>query len=103
LGIDKRRQGVAVSISGVPSHQPTKKVLVTRKVRLGIGWGFGWCPSFDIQELGIKVAPTIEARDLRLQGWGFEPKGGVCVSEDRSIGISKIPTGRYACESARSV
>jgi hypothetical protein len=69
----------------------TKNVLVTRRVRRGSGWGFGWCAALDIDELGIEVAPTIEVRDLRFQRWGFEPRGGVCAPEDRGIGISKIP------------
>jgi hypothetical protein len=51
-----------------PSVSRIVNVPVTSNVRRGIGWGFGWCAALDIEELGIKVAPTIKVPDQRLQG-----------------------------------
>jgi hypothetical protein len=55
---------------------------VTSSFALRFGWRCKEAPAVDIEELGIKVAPTIKVRDLRLLGWGFEPSGVLLASDD---------------------
>jgi effector-binding domain-containing protein len=95
LGVDSRMTTVSTCLRGARAAHLTENVLVSRRVRRDIGWGFGWCAALDIEELGINVAPTIGVDDLRLQGWGFEPKGIVRL-RGPGIGISKIPNRRSA-------
>jgi hypothetical protein len=98
LGVADCRQAVAADDGTATIAHPTANVLVSRSVRRGVGWGFGWCAAFNILRLGVGLTSKITGRALRVHGWGFMLRGFWGALRPRGIGsFRSSPAASAAC------